>query len=822
MFSNLWSDVRLALRAAWRQPLFTTVVVGTLALGIGANTAIFGVVEALLLRPLPFPEQHRLVSVLTPLTGLGVPNAGLSLPELQDLRDRAGVFDAITPVWPFDTNLTGGERPERVAALAVSPNYFTLLGARPALGRLFGRQDEVKGFAEAVVLSDAAWRARFGGDPHIIGRKLRFDNDMYTVVGVLPPGFRHPGIAQLGDVEAWVTAGFAAAPFPDPPTRAARQLPRTIARLAPGMTLGHAQAKLTAFADALRRGNPNAYPERLGWTVALTLLTEELTGNVRPVLLIILGAVGCVLLVCCVSIANMILARASGRRHEFAIRRALGASRGTIVRQVLVECVVLSVIGGAASLLLVLWLQQVLVMLAPANLPRLSEVGLNATVLGFMAVLSLAAGLLVGLAPAVQVVRADVVGHLRSDSKGGASPGNRGRTRVALVVAEVALSMTLLVGAGLLYRSFSKVIAVDGGFNPHGLTVASVWLPAPNDPARSPYPDQQSRNAMIRSVISRLRTLPGVQMAAMGGGQSIPLLGFNPATFRIEGKSDQADQTPTAQVAGVTPDYFKALGIRLVDGRLFDETDDGQNRVIVVDETMARRYWKGESAVGKRIAFGQQGQPRWAEIVGVVGRIKTESFEAADAPHVFVCMYQGAGNAMSVFVRTAPGKTILPDTLRREVEVVDPNLPVFGTRPMDEVVDRSLARRRFALTLMAAFAVVALVLAGLGIYGVTAFSVAQRTREIGLRIAIGAGGREIIAMILREGLVMTAIGVAAGLAGAVALTRFLRTLLYAVEPGDPPTHACVALVLASVAIAACCVPAMRAVRIDPASALRSE
>lgn len=822
MVSNLWSDVRLALRGATRQPLFTAVVVGTLALGIGANTAIFGVVEALLLRPLPFPEQHRLVSVLTPLNGLGVPNAGLSLPELEDLRDRAGVFDQVTPVWPFDTNLTGGDRPERVAALAVFPNYFTLLGAKPALGRLFGRQDEAKGFAEAVVLSDAAWRARLGADPHIIGRKLRFDNDLYTVVGILPPGFRHPGIAQLGEVEAWVTAGFAAAPFPDPPLRGARQLPRTIARLAPGMTLERAQAKLTAFADAMRRDNPNFYPERLGWTLSLTLLSEELTGNVRTVLLIILGAVGCVLLVCCVSIANMVLARVTGRRHEFAIRRALGASRGAIVRQVLVECLVLSVIGGAASLLLVVWLQQVLLMLAPSNLPRLSEVALNGTVLAFMLAASLAAGFLVGVAPAVQVVRADVVRHLRADAKGGAGGGPRGRTRAVLVVAEVALSMTLLVGAGLLYRSFSNVIAVNGGFDARGLTVASVWLPAPNDPRQSPYPGQPARNKMIRAVVSRLRALPGVQTAAMGGGQSIPLLGFPTATFRVEGQHNQADVTPTAQFAGVTPDYFRAIGLRLVDGRLFQETDEGPNRVLVVDETMARRYWKGESAIGKRIAFGPQGEPRWLEIVGVVGRIKTESFEADDAPHVFACLYQGAGNSMSIFIRTAPGKTITADTLRREVEAVDPNLPVFGTRPMDDVVARSLARRRFALTLMAAFAIVALVLAALGIYGVTAFSVAQRTREIGLRIAIGAGGRAIMGMVLREGLVMTGIGVAAGLAGAAALTRFLRTLLYAVEPGDLPTYGCVAVALAIVALAACCAPALRAVRIDPARALRSE
>jgi putative ABC transport system permease protein len=382
--------------------------------------------------------------------------------------------------------------------------------------------------------------------------------------------------------------------------------------------------------------------------------------------------------------------------------------------------------------------------------------------------------------------------------------------------------MTLLVGAGLLYRSFSNLLAVEAGFDSRDVTVAQLWLPAPNDPTSSPYPNQPSRTRMMRRLLERLRAVPGVHAVAMGTGTSIPLAGAQVANFRIEGGEIPDNEMPSAQVAGVTPDYFKTLGVRLVGGRTFREDDDGQNRVVVIDETMAKRYWKRESPIGRHIAFGLGGQPRWMEIVGVIARIKTDRLDSPDAPHIFTCLYQGSGNAMAVFLKMARGKAVLPDVLRREVEAVDRDLPLYGARPMDDVIARALARWRFALTLMGAFAVVALVLAALGIYGVTAFSVGQRTREIGLRIAIGAGGRHILAMILGEGLGLIAIGVTAGVAGAVALARFLRTLLFGVAPNDPTTYAAMALALAVVTILACYLPAARAMRIDPAVPLRSE
>ena len=822
MAGVLMSDLRMACRSAVRQPLFTLVVVGTLALGIGASAAIFGIVDALLVRPLPFPDSQRLVSIVAPLQGLGVPNAGLSEPELEDLRDRSDVFDAVTPVWGFDTNLTGGERPERIEALCVSPNYFEILGVRPQLGRLFGPEDEARGFAEAAVISDAAWRTRFGTDPDILGRSLRFDNDLYRIVGVLPPDFRHPGPIRLGDVEVWVTAGFRAAPFPDPPRRAARMFPRTIGRLAPGLTLAQAQAKLDTFADGLRAQYPNDYPARTGWAARLVPVAQELTDNVRVTLLVIFGAVVCVLLICCVNITNMVLARTSARSREFAVHRSLGASRWMVVRRVLVESLLLAGLGGAGALAIVAPLQRALLRLAPVNLPRVTEIGLDPGVLGFMALTTVACGVLVGIIPAVLISRTDLVPSLKEGGQGSGMGGGKSRTRGVLVACEIGVSLALMVGAGLLGRSFAHLLDVEPGFEVRNLTVANLWLPAPNDPATSPYRSQDTRKAFIREVLRRAGQLPGVEAVAIGDGQSIPLVGFNAIPFRIEGATEQASETPTAQLTGVTPDFFRALGTRLVAGRVFRENDDGDHLVVIIDEATARRHWKDQDPIGRRIAFGQAGQPRWLEIVGVVGTMQTQAFESPDAPHIYRSIYQGAGNAMSVFVRTAATAAISPEQLRREVEAVDPDLPVFGVRTMQEVVSRSLARRRFASTLFGGFAVIALLLAGLGIYGVTAVSVGQRTREIGLRMALGAQPRDIVGMILRGGLTLTGAGVAGGLAAALLLTRSLGSLLFGTVPTDPLTYAAMSLVLAAVAVVACYAPARRALRVDPAVALQAE
>ena len=822
MPERLFQDLRYALRGLRRNPGFAAVAVLTLALGIGANTAIFGIVEALLLRPLPFPQPDRLVSINTSLRGIGAQNAGISYPELEDFRDRAGIFDAITPAWVFDTNLTGGVRPERVEAIAVTPNYFDMLGATPQLGRLFGPRDTAAGFAEAAVLSDAAWRQRFGADPHILGRNLRFDNDLYTVVGVLPPDFRNPGPIVLGDIEVWITSGFHAAPFPVPPVRNARMFPRTIARLKPGLSVAAAQSKLDAFAESLRRQYPDSYPPRLGWTPQIVALAEDLTGNVRTTLLVVFGSVACVLLIACIGIANLLLARATARQREFAIRRAVGASHWTIVRQVLVESMALAGLGGVAGILLAAWLQPLLLRLAPVNLPRLEEVGLNWTVLAFTAAVSLVTGMLFGLIPALQIARTALLPNLKEAGKTGGMGSRKAGARAVLVVCEIAFSMTLLLGAGLLLKSFWNVIRVNPGFNPSHVMLANIWLPVPNDPTLAPYRAPEKRRALIRAILSRVRALPGVEFAAIGGGQSIPLLGVNRATFRVEGADTAANELPSAQLTGVSPDFFRVLGTPLIAGRWFQESDEGQDRVALVDEAMAARYWKNQSPVGRRIDLGRPGRPAWATVVGVVGTMKTEGFDSPDTPHLYVSVYQGGSNALSVFLRTTPSASVTAGQLSREVQAVDPELPVFGVRPLEEVVSHSLAGRRFALDLVGAFALIALALAALGIYGVTAFSVGQRSREIGLRMALGAANSRILLMILRQGMVFSVAGIAGGAAGAFLLTRFLQTLLFGTAPTDPIVFIGVAVLLGAVTMLACCIPARRATRIDPAIALRSE
>ncbi|MCX6631234.1 MAG: ADOP family duplicated permease, partial [Candidatus Solibacter sp.] len=622
-------------------------------------------------------------------------------------------------------------------------------------------------------------------------------------------------------IEVWVTAGFHAAPFPAPPQRNFRMFPRAIARLNAGLPAAQAQAKLDTFAESLRRQYPDAYPARIGWTPRIVPLAEDLTGNVRTMLLVILGSVACVLLICCTGIANLLLARTTARQREFAIRRALGGSHWTIARQVLVESLLLAGLGGVAGIGLAVWLQPLLLRLAPVNLPRLDEVGVNWSVMAFTAAISLSTGALCGIVPALQIARSALLPHLQEGGKGAGTGSRKVGARAVLVTCEIAFSMTLLLGAGLLLKSFWNVIHVDPGFNPRQVMVANLWLPAPNDPRLAPYPTQAQRTAFVREVLRRVRLLPGVESAAVGGGQSIPLVGFNRAVFRVEGSDARGSELPSAQATATSPDFFHVLGTRLVAGRWFLESDDGQDRVVVIDEAMANRYWKNQNPLGKRIAFGQAGEPRWMTVVGVVGTIKTEAYDSPDTPHLYRSIYQGVGNAMSVFLRTT-GAGVPADQLRREVQAVDLELPVFGVRPLEEVVAQSLARRRFALDLVGAFALIALALAALGIYGVTAFSVGQRTREIGLRLALGAGNGHILSMILRQGMAFAAAGIAGGAAGAALLTRFLRSLLFGTVPSDPYVFLSVALLLGGVILLACSVPARRAMRIDPAVTLRGE
>src|ERR1044071_5173610 len=818
---TLLQDVRYGLRMLWKNPGFTAVVVLSLALGIWSNTAIFSVVDAVLLRPLPFPKPEQLVLVRDDLTGRQMENVGMSVPELKDLQQSADVFEEVAGVGPVDANLTGSDRPERVELLAVSANYFSLLGASARLGRVFGPQDYADGFAEGVVISDGLWHRMFGADPAVLGRRIHAGTDAYTIIGVMPPGFRHPGRTLRDDVEMWANAGFVGTPFNNPP-RNVRMLPGAIARLKPGVNVGQAQSRVDSLVSRLREQFPGDYPAEAGWAVRLLPAHENLVGRARVVLL---GAVGLVLLIGCVNIANLMLARSTARQREMAIRLALGASRRRIVMQLLTESLLLSLAGGAVALLAVVWLLELLVRVVPADIPRLHEVGFDGGVLLFVFAVSLLTGLLFGLVPALQASRPDLTVSLKDGGKGTGS-GSRGqRFRSALVVTEVALSLVLMIAAGLLFRSFERLTEGDPGFDPPGGLMARIWLPVPNNPELDPYRPPAKRAAFVREVLRRAKALPGVQYAAVGAGNGVPPLGPHfKGPFTIEEKAEMDAAPPTAQFSSVTPDYFRALGTPLVRGRFFDDSDALEAQpVALVDEEAARRFWPGEDAVGKRIKPNRRASNApWVTVVGVVGNVKTEGFDQADQPHFYMCLFQNVGYAMAVYLRAEGDPKTLTQALRREVQSVDPNLPVFGERTMEEVVSASLAQRRFALQVVGGFGVLALLLAGIGIYGVVAYSVSQRTREIGIRLALGASTGAILRWVFRQGMRLALLGTAAGLVGAFALTRLLGGLLYGVAPTDPLTYAGLALLLAAVALLACYVPARRATKVDPMVALRYE
>lgn len=823
MMNFVIRDFRYATRMLLKQPGFTAVAVLTLALGIGANTAIFSVVNAVLLRPLPFPHSEQLVLVSDDLAGRQLNGVGMSVPELQDLQERAGVFEDISAVWPVDANLTGSDRPERVELLAVSPNYFSLLGATAQLGRVFGDEDRSQGFAEGVVISDGLWRRVFGADPNVLGRKIRADNDLYTIVGVMPPGFRHPGRTLRDDVELWGTAGFAANPF-GPPRRAVRMLPGAIARLKAGLTVQQAQLQLDALVAQLTSEFPNEYPGDAGWTVRLLPAREKLVGEVRTTLLILLGAVGVVLLIACVNLANLMLARSLARQREMAIRLALGAGRRRLILQLLNESLVLSLIGGAVALLMVSWGTELLLRLVPTTIPRLHEVGFNSGVLLFTFLVSLVTGILFGLVPAVQASRPDVLAGLKEGTAGAGFGGRSNRLRGLLVVTELALSLVLMIGAGLLLRSFWRVLEVNPGFNAQNVLMARIWLPVPNNPEMDPYRPPAKRVQFIKEVLRRVSALPGVQYAAIGGGNGVPLIGpHNSIGVVIEDRADEA-VLPLAQGAAVSSEYFSVLGTPLLDGRFFSDSDDTHTPpVVLVDQAMVKRFWPDENPIGKRIKFGRRdSKGPWLSVVGVVGDIRTDGFDAPEQPHVYFSILQGPGYAMAVYVKTDGNPKMLTQALRQQVQAVDPGLPVFGEKTMEDVVSASLAERRFAMQLVIAFGVVALLLAGVGIYGVMSYSVNQRTREIGIRLALGANARDIMGWVLKQGMGLTVAGVAVGLVGAFALTRLLGGLLFGVAPTDAITYAAVPLLLAFVALVACYIPARRSTKVDPMVALRYE
>jgi predicted permease len=826
---TLGQNLRYAARMLRRSPGFTVVAILTLALGIGANVATFTVVRAVLLNPLPFPHPEQLVRVYDDLRGSNSQDVGMSVPEFWDLRDKAGVFQDISVVWPLNANLTGADHPARIECLATNANYFTMLGVSPQLGRIFTPQDQQPGFTDGEVISDAFWRRMFGADPNVIGKKVRLDDDLYTIIGVLPPGFRHPGRSLESEVEVFLAAGFSAEPFPAPALRSQRFLPGAMGRLKAGVSLEQAQARLDALSTELAREYPSDYPAPAKWALRVVPVREALVGSMRTELLVLFGAVAFVLLIACVNLANLLLARSAGRQREIAIRLALGAGQGRLIGQLLTESVLLASISGGVALLTVVWLREWLLKLAPEGLPRLNEVNISGGVLLFALGVSIVTGVIFGLAPALQAGRRHQVTELREGSRGAGSSKHQIKISRVLVTCEIALSLVLLIGAGLLLRSFWNLLEVRPGFEPHHLVTAKIKIAYPNDFTKDPYRPLEARAAFLHEVLRRVSALPGVEEAGLGGGNGLPMeTRQNQVLFLMDKHAAESERVPTAEMSTVTPEYFGVLKIPLIRGRVFTEADDSRGQpVAIINETLARRYWHGEDPIGQQIqlvpaqGLSSAAEP-WATIVGVTGDVKSDGFDQASAPYLYFPAYQQPSYSLVVYLRTTVDPGTLGDLIRREVQGVDPSVPVFAVHTMDDVILKYLADRRFALELLGVFAGVALLLASIGIYGVMAYTFSQRTNEIGIRMAMGAQRGDILRIAVGEGAMVVMIGVVAGLAGSAMLTRFLQSMLFDVKPTDPITYAAIGGLLTVVTLLACLVPAHRATRVDPLVALRHE
>jgi putative ABC transport system permease protein len=823
---GLLQDLRYAWRTLRKSPTFVTITVLTLALGIGANLAIFAVVNAVLLQPLPFREPDRIVRVFDDLHGAGAKDVGMSVPELRDL-ERSGIFETISAIYPSSSALSGGDKVERIELLGTSPNYFEVLGATPALGRTYTHSEWVPGFLDAVVISNGLWKRQFGSDPHIIGRRVRVDEDPYIIIGVMPPEFRHPGNTLGGDVDMWVATGFAGDPWPQPwLLRGARPLPGALARLKSDVALEQAQRRLDALTNSLQQGYANDYPEQQGWSLRLERAQTSLTGNVRPTLVILLAAVSFVLLIVCVNVASLLIARASARMREFAIRQALGASRGQLVRQVLTESVLVSLAGGVAALAVLLLAQKSLLTMMPADVPRLAEVHADWRMVAFALVLSLATGVLVGLMPALHASAIDPNRDLRDGGRtGGGQSLRQNRSRATLVVLEVALSAVLLIGAGLLVRSFSAVLSQNPGLDPERLVTGQIWVPVPNNPKADQYLTPAQRAGLARELLARIALLPGMEKTAIGTQSDIPLLSNvnNPVTFSLPDEVSTQENDHAAEFGAVSAGYFDVLRTPLKKGRVFTDHDaDSAARVVVVNEAFVRRFSAQRDVVGRRLRYVLRGVGSEAEIVGVVGDVRNDGLDVAPPPRVYQSILQYPRVRLALFLRTRSDADVksTKEALTQVVHSINPELPVFGVRTMEELRSASMARRQFSLFLMSVFAVVALLLAALGIYGVMAFVVAQRAQEFGIRLALGANPQDILGLAFRPGFMLTATGTIVGLAASIAVTRLMSSLLFGVSASDPMTFAVVPVLLGIVTMAACFIPARRATRVSPMDALK--
>jgi predicted permease len=838
---NLLFDVKYAVRMLLKSPGFAFVAIATIALGIGATTAIYSVIDATLLHPLPYPNPAELVRVEDDLPGVGAQDVGISVPEWRDL-ESAGIFQSVSVSGTgANVNLTGSAQPERLSYKHVTPNYFAVFGVDAQLGRTFDPHDATPGFNLEAVISNGLWKREFGADPHIVGKALLLDNDVYHVVGVMPSGFRDLGsTSEERNTEVWLAAGMAGLPFP-PPLRSLRQASRVVARLMPGLSITAAQARLDALVASLKKQYPAEYPAQAAWTVRLIPLSESVVGSVRQSLVLLFGAVGLVLLISCVNVANLLLARASGRGREIAVRQALGAQRTRLIRQLLTEILLLFLLGGIAGFAVLFGAQHLLLRLVPESLPHLNDIGVGWGVLAFAVAVSVAAGTIFGLAPAWLMSSVDLIGTLRREGRGATGSHGRSRARQILVVSELALSLVLMVAAGLLLRSFWDLFQVPPGFNPDRVMAIQTWLPGPNDPSQDTYRTATQESVLLREVLRRSRTLPGVQEAAIGDVDALPLGHSNPGQLPLvrEGLNEDIDtmdnQAPLIHSPIVSPEYFHLLGMPLLRGRLFNDQDlESTPQVAVINQAAARMYWpgkdgKGEDPLGKRVRLHldsrellNSAKPAWTTIVGVIADARTESLAAAAIPQIYRSVYQHPAKSLAIFLRGQLDPSAILAQERSQVQAVDPELPVFHAETLEDVLSTSLSVRRFSMEMVAFFAATALLLAGLGIYGTISYVVNEQRREIAIRLALGAQRGTILKMVLRRGLGLAAAGAGLGVAGALIVSHLMAGLLYGVSPNDLPTFAGVTIVLTGVALAASYIPALRAMRLDPITTLHSE
>ncbi|MDT5156916.1 MAG: hypothetical protein QOH51_1273 [Acidobacteriota bacterium] len=812
---TLWQDIRYAARVLWKSPGFTAVAVLAVALGVGANTAIFSVVNTILLRPLNYKDPGQLVLINHNYQKIDL-KASVSAPGYVYYRDNAKSFSEVAAFSGWNVNLTGEGEPERLQGMSVTANLFPTLGAEAAQGRTFKAEENQTGNNKVVVLSDGFWRRRFGGVP-VVGKNITLNGEPYTVVGVMPPTFpfgREFGQQQAPDL--WSPITFTPQQL-DPNSSLTSEYLGVLARMKPGVRFEQAQAEMDSMAADLRRQYMPGM-DASNWGLLLTPLNEFVVGKIRTALFILLGAVLFVLLIACANVANLMLARGAVRQKEIAVRTALGASRWRVVRQLLTESVLLSLVGGGLGLLLAMWGVDLLLKLNDNRLPRATEIGLDSRVLLFTLGVSVLTGVVFGLAPAFQTSNVNLHDTLKEGGRSGNAGVRRG-VRNALVIAEMAFAVVLLVGAGLLIRSFIELQQVSPGFQPHGVLAMQVSLPA------SKYAEPMQRAAFDRQMLEQVRGVAGVKDAATT--TTLPMSGMNQSgSFRIEGKQvGPGEDSPHGDRWMVSDDYFQTMGIHLIEGRFFDAHDTADSPgVAIIDEAMARKYWPGEDALGKRITFeGGAQAPRYREIVGIVGHVRNEGLEGESRVQYYVPYAQRAnGTDLFVAVSTDGDPSSLAPAVRGAIASVDRDLPVYRVTTMEKMVADSLAQRRFSMFLFGVFAALALVLAVVGLYGVMSYAVAQRTHEIGLRMALGAQAGNVLRMVVGQGMALVGIGLVIGLVGALILTRFMASLLYGVSNVDPLTYAGIALLLASVALLASYVPARRATKVDPMVALRYE